>query len=367
MSLRIWFENKISNSKSKIKEYFLLKNSLVHLERFIKKYYLLSVGFDDIYYGNKNIKRFKICIVNCVIAWLMLIFFLSLVLSDKMFSLMGIPSSFAEQLKMLIMLFASIAFAVSIFKTSYLFGEIHYNLNQFKVFYYLLMDWKHKHQLNDKNYMKLAIWSRILQIVLVNCGTNVLVFGTLLFTIKLAFMSHAPLLWIPFIIVLIPIYFLLASTGTLTICIYFILFEYYIMIFRQINDQFNLGLNRKKISKITQSKQFISLIDQHNQYAKEIQKINLILRKTLAALFINLSIMKILPIYLLIKFDEVFIRIVLVQVIVVVLIFEFGVSYLFTQQIKSAHQPLKIIHSFVCKSKINLRFKLKVRKIINVF
>ena len=361
MGLKIWIENKILNSKRKIKEYFLLKNSLDHLENFIKNFYLLSVGFDDIYYGNKNIKRFKICIANCVIVWLVLIFFLSLVLSDKMFSLMGIPSLFAEKLKMLIMLFASIAFAVGIFKTGYFFGEINYNLSPFKVFYYLMMDWKYKHKLNDKNYMKLAIWSRILQIVVVDCGTNVLVFASLLFTIKLAFVSHEPLLWTPFIIVLIPIYFSLASTGTLTICIYFTLFAYYNMIFKQINDEFNFSLNRKKISKITRSKQFISLIDQHNQFAKKIQMINLILRKTLAALFINLSIMKILSIYLLIIFDEVFIKIILAQIIVVVLIFGFGVSYLFTRQIKSAHQPFKIIHSFVCKNKINLRFKLKVK------
>ena len=64
MNLKTYIENKISTLKLKIKEYFLLKNSLNHLENFMKKYYVSSIGFDDIYYGNKNMKRFIILIVN---------------------------------------------------------------------------------------------------------------------------------------------------------------------------------------------------------------------------------------------------------------------------------------------------------------
>ena len=73
MSPKIWMKNKIINLKakitSKIKEYFLFENSLYHLFNFIKNFYVFSIGFDDIYYGNKNPKRFKICILYSFV-WL---------------------------------------------------------------------------------------------------------------------------------------------------------------------------------------------------------------------------------------------------------------------------------------------------------
>ena len=64
MNAKNWINNKITDLKCWIKEYFLLKNSLEHLENFIKTYYVFSIGFNYIYYGNKNMKRFKIFIVN---------------------------------------------------------------------------------------------------------------------------------------------------------------------------------------------------------------------------------------------------------------------------------------------------------------
>ena len=61
--------------------FFLLKNSLKHLENFMKTYYVFSIGFNDIYYGNKKfylifILHSKMCIrlvheinslINCII------------------------------------------------------------------------------------------------------------------------------------------------------------------------------------------------------------------------------------------------------------------------------------------------------------
>ena len=75
--------------------------------------------------------------------------------------------------------------------------------------------------------------------------------------------------------------------------------------------------------------------------------------------------MKILSIYLLIKFNGVFIRIVLTQIIFMVLIFGFGVSYLFTQQIKSAHRPTKSCYKILTrnlnKQQFGFYFKWKVK------
>ena len=42
------------------------------------------------------------------------------------------------------------------------------------------------------------------------------------------------------------------------------------------------------------------------------------------------------------------------------LVIGFAGCYLLTLQIKSAHQPLKTVHSIVCKYKMDLGLKLKV-------
>ena len=102
------------------------------------------------------------------------------------------------------------------------------------------------------------------------------------------------------------------------------------------------------------------MIEQHNKAAIEIHKINLIIRKSLASLFINFSIIKIISLYLLVSFNEILIKFYLAQVILLPIICGFGLTYLFTLQIKSAHQPIKTFHSIVCNYKMDLKLKLKV-------
>ena len=104
----------------------------------------------------------------------------------------------------------------------------------------------------------------------------------------------------------------------------------------------------------------ISLIDQHNQVAIEIHKMNLMIR-FLVFLFVNFSVIKIISLYLLVNFNDFIIKLFLIQSNLIILTCGFGSSYLFTRQIKAAHQPLKTAHSIVCKYKItNLQSKLKV-------
>ena len=85
MNIKEYFRNKITNLKCWIKKYFLLKNSLEHLENFTKQYCVLSLGFDDIYYGSKNMKRFCIFIVNWAFGWFAVGFFHHLFCVTKCF------------------------------------------------------------------------------------------------------------------------------------------------------------------------------------------------------------------------------------------------------------------------------------------
>ena len=178
--IKNWIKNKYSIIKSKVIGYFLLKNSLNHLSNFIRKFYIWTIGFDDIYYENKNSKRLKISIFNCIIFWLVGFYVLSIGMYDYLISLMAITSFSSGQLKQLMILCASIVFTNAMFKTDWLFGELKYNLSPFKIFYYLINDWKQKHQLNDKNYKKLAILSRIIQTITID-------FGLLSFIVRLIY------------------------------------------------------------------------------------------------------------------------------------------------------------------------------------
>ena len=366
MNVKNWVENEISILKCWIKKYFSLKKSLEHLENFVKKYYVLPIGLDDLYYGNKNTKRFVIFIVNWVFGWFAVGYFLSFVLSDKMFSLVNVSSISSEHLKLIIILGAIILLLGAVIRTDLLLSEINYNLNPLKVIYYLKEDSKELHKLNEKNYKKLAILSRSIQILFMDCGTILFVIGATLVVIKFAILSWK-ISWIWNIIIFIFIFIAITTVFTSMTCIYIIMFVYYTMIFGQINHQINLLSNegatffkRTLIINETKRRQLISLINEHNLAAIEIHKINLIARRSIGCFFITFAIMKIISLYLLANINEFFTKLFLIQLNFVIIIFGFAGCYLFTLQIKSAHQPLKTVHSIVCKYKMNLRLKLKV-------
>ena len=373
MNVKNWIESKISILKCWIKEYFLLKNSLEHLENYIKKFYVFSVGFNDIYYGNKNMKRFKICIVNWAFSWFAVGFISSFVLSDTMFSLIDVPSISGKHLKLLWLAAAVILFYLAVIRTDHLLGEINNNLNPFKVIYYLMKDLKQLHKLNEKNYKKLAKLSRSIQILYMDCGTTLLVIVITLFMIKIAILSRK-IYWILGIIINISIFITSATTGSAIICFYAIMLSYYTMIFGQINDEIQLISNEKStffkrrlIINETKQRQLINLIHKHNLTAIEIHKINLIARRSIGCAFIAFALMKIISLYLMVNINEFFIKVYLMQHNFFVLIFGFTVCYLFTLQIKSAHQPLKTVQSIVCRYKMNLRLKLKVSLLIIIY
>ena len=330
---------------------------------------MFSIGFDDIYYGDKNPKQLKISILVLTYLWLTVLYGLSFILNDYMFSLMDIPL-FNGHLRQLVMLGVSIVFLDAMFKTDYLIGEMNCNLNQFKVLYYLMMDWKRNHRLNDKNYKRLAILSRIIQFWLIDFGIIFILIVIYITFIQLTILSKNKWFWISYIITTTPIFIYVPIITISTICLYIIIFKYYVMVFDQINDEINLILceNKKSIlfkrrlktiNKANQ-RQLINLIDQHNKAAIEIDNINLIIRRSIASLFINISIIKIISLYLLVNWNHFMIKILLSFIFFIIVTFSFGVCYMFTLQIKSAHQSQKTIYSIVCKYKLKLRFKLKV-------
>ena len=105
-----------------------------------------------------------------------------------------------------------------------------------------MKDLKQLHKLNEKNYKKLAILSRSIQILLMDCGSILLVIAATLIFIKLAILAWK-IFWIWNIIILILIFITCATTATSIICLFIIMFAYYTLVFDQINYQIDLISN----------------------------------------------------------------------------------------------------------------------------
>ena len=234
-------------------------------------------------------------------------------------------------------------------------------MDQFKIFYYLINNIKSKHKLSRKNYKKISILSRITKICSMDYATRFfIIFGNLI-SIKIAIQCKNLVLQLSLIILGIPMTIIGCFTGASLFFIFYILFYYYKLLFDQISNQFVQFRNRKSlvINKTTEI-QLIKLIKEHNLASIQIKEINLLFRRTAAFIFIIFSFIKIISFYIIIHSNDIILTIVLVNLVVMFLIFGFGMSYLFSQQIKSAHQSYQTIHSIFCKYKMRFYFKMKV-------
>ena len=351
---------KITYLKSKFDDYFLIEKSLNQLMKIAMKYFFISISFDDIYYGNKNRKQFKKCVLIYILMWLVTFLFISFVLSDDMYTLIGSPF-LPRHFRTLMFLSSIAAVMLLIVKTDLILGEIKSNLDQFKIFYYLINNIKSKHKLSRKNYKKISILSRITKICSMDYATRFfIIFGNLI-SIKIAIQCKNLVLQLSLIILGIPMTIIGCFTGASLFFIFYILFYYYKLLFDQISNQFVQFRNRKSlvINKTTEI-QLIKLIKEHNLASIQIKEINLLFRRTVAFIFITFSFIKIVSFYLIMHSNDIILNIVLVNAVVFFLIFGFGVSYLFSLQIKSAHQSYQTIHSIVCKYKMRFYFKMKV-------
>ena len=83
------------------------------------------------------------------------------------------------------------------------------------------------------------------------------------------------------------------ATGS---CFVYTYFPYYKFRFDQLNNQIKAIIlsGEGKFISLKIEKQLVSLIDQHNQLAIEVNRLNMMLRRTATAFFITLSLVKII-------------------------------------------------------------------------
>ena len=358
------FKIKVTSFKKSFNSYFIFRNSIENLMKFCKRFYIYSVGFDDMYFGFSNPKRLKISIMICATLWIATVYHLLLITSDDIWGLIDgsfVPGHYRTTLG----LYFILIFLVSVIKTDQIIGEIEYNSKPLQVFHFLMNNIKSKHKLTERNYKRLAIFSWLTQLLLLNYGAPIISGSVTVFDFVLALKSNGFNWWLQSSFNT-PIYVMTVLILTSSSCIISIYLPYYKLVFDQINNQLKFLTNqRSKVIFKDRETEFIRLIDEHNKTAIKIHEMNVIINRIVAANFICLSLAKIFSLYLVVNVKHLILKTLLANIFIFFFIFGFGSSIIYSLQIQSAHQSQRLIHFILCRYKMRLSFRLKVN-IINI-
>lgn len=355
-------ESKIIKTKESLYEYLSIKKSIGKLVNSSRKYFLLSKGFDEIYLGIENSRKFFINKLICILCWMASMYHVVLFSSSYLYSLVDGP--FLPDHFRTFKVFTGLCVILTTFtKTDFLLSEIKYKSTKtpYKIFYYLMND-KKEHHLTNSNYKKLAIISRIIQMYMSDYGA---IFWSMLiiaiFT-SIAIQSQS-IFWVFEAILITPFYVIAILTLTTTGCIKIIYFSYYKLRFDQINDRIKSIIsqpNRKLITLIKEQK-FNQLLNEYELLATEIYRMNLCYKIHIAVMFVCFSLIKITSLFLMVNVKNTLIGMFTSNIFAVFFFVGFSESLLYSHQIKSAHKSYKVIYSIVCNYRMRFKFKLKVR------
>ena len=92
---------------------------------------------------------------------------------------------------------------------------------------------------------------------------------------------------------------------------------------------------------------------------------NNVLRKTIAVLYLFMSLIKIVSLYLMIKTLTSLFKLLIF--FICSFIFGFALSNLFSQQIKAAHKCRKLINPVICKYTTRLSLRIEVNQFLNKY
>ena len=159
----------------------------------------------------------------------------------------------------------------------------------------------------------------------------------------------------------------MAFTNCFIMVISVLLLFYYKLTFDQLKDQFD-SIEKRSIHSVSFKDQIrlIRLVKRHNQKARQLNLINLMVRRTIGWLYVALAVCQMLPLNLYFEEENIFYKITYFLYLICVFFGGFVISLLFSWQIKSAHRPTNIINKILMrdlhKKKLGFYFKWKVIK-----
>ena len=226
--------------------------------------------------------------------------------------------------------------------------------------YYVQEDIKSKHGLTKRNYNKLVVLAKILELfVIKGCIPLVVIVGFII-TFYVVIKANLILYYL-FVPLVIYIVFYCAITLAIVGVAAIIILYYYILLFDQINARIQLICNQSEYRISTNNlKRLIRLIYKHNSIADLLHQNNFLTRRLLVVFFIILALMQIIPLNLLLKTHVLYMKILYLSFLFTSLSFGFTISYFLSLQISIAHKPYKLIYSLSTKQGVSYRSKWKV-------
>lgn len=224
-----------------------------------------------------------------------------------------------------------------------------------------------KLSLTKRNCKKMSILAKFLEIVLLKISVPFIVIIILIALFVVAFIAQNSVLnlLIPIIYYLV---FMSASTISLTISIAFLAFYYYKLLFDQINEEIR-EIDKRSFDYISYMDQMrlLRFVKRHDLRAQQINLVNNLARRSGVLLFLIIGFLPIVPLHLYLESDQWIFQVIFLSFVLITLIFGFGVVFLLSMQVKSAHLPSQLVYKILTrnshKQKLSFYFKWKV----NVF
>ena len=354
--------DKTVDSRQRLKQHFSMESSIGHLMEVAKNFYFVSIGIDHIQNDAYKSNRIYGSILHLIYFGIFTFFLDLFSFSNYFYNLIKLdflPSYFRINMSVYAIGFTWILGA----KIDMFLAETKSNLTSWKVFYFLMNNIKSKHKLSDLHYNQLAISSRMILIGVLDYGTSIMEMIAIGLIVLVAIVSHS-FVWILSSIYFTPALLIACVNFSCWICSVFILVQYYKLRYDQIHSEIKSILpenGQQNVINIRIEKLMLKLIGEHKVISNEIEKLNRMLRRAAGGLAIFLITDRIIVLYLLISFkNNIFVIVMLLCQFLLLFIFGFAITFLCSQQIKSAHQSYKLIQSILFRFDMRLPFKRKV-------
>ena len=323
----------------------------------INKTQYASVDFNGWYNDQFNFKRYFVCLLHMVmLSFCLLIGLYNLYFDSLFYFVESISPKISKSLIITALLLVVLAFII---RLDVFIGEWNRRICVYKYFHLIEDNIESKHGLTKKNYRKLSTLVRLTELfVLKGTIPSIAIFCALLFLYITIISRNIYIMTYSLLVIYGAI--IVPSSISISGTIGFVSMYYFKLLFDQINEQIEVISKHEIISLINRFR-LIRLTKRHNSIAHSIHITNLMIRRTVCALFIILSFLQIIPLNLFIECDFWFLQIFYLIYLFTTISFGLGVALVFSMQINSAHKSYKTIYKILRRNqKFGFKFEWKV-------
>ena len=300
-------KNSIEQIKQKVEDKCLNLSDIFNTYfEFLLKHNLVSIKIDDIPAVNIRRNRLIVCWCIYIVAWLMAILCIFIIPKCQwLFAYSNLP----PKLNVLFMMINSYLCFTIVIRHDFLMADMKDDLFVLKSLYNECME---NNRLNSSNYRKLSLLAGVLYKFLIIIAP-LTIFVTFIFTMISIWLITGSILWLFMVIMQLYIAYLNLTSILSFVFLLIIVSTYYRMLFNQINQKINQAIKLRTRNSLNQ---LIKQIDEHHKISVEIDQLNKWIRKSIAFLFLILSIGQVLLLYLLIKVDVIYIKVFVISVFI---------------------------------------------------